>query len=353
MKLRQRIGSPLRLITRRRWTALALCCGIPVALGASVVGYQRQKPPILLQVRQRDSSAAGLKFEVASVRAVSQQPGATQTSDAGGGGGGRGGAPLGCRPRTSVDKDLANFTCQNLAQLVSYVFGLLPDQITGEDWSAFSERFDIAAKLPESATREQVPEMVLSLLEERFQLTFHRGSRDGPIYALVAAKGGPKLKQAAEASDAAGVPEPSSMAMMNGVTFRQSRIPNADGKGFTVIINTPAMGTVREPQAPRDIRRWEAPSISAVGLAELLTIAVGGPVPVRDMTGLKGRYDVELELSMADALATAPGAREEFQDPLFKAGQDALKKLGLQLEHRKGPIEIIVIDHVAKTPTEN
>ncbi len=93
-------------------------------------------------------------------------------------------------------------------------------------------------------------------------------------------------------------------------------------------MNTPAMGTVREPQTPQEIRRWEAPSISAEGLAELLTIAVGGPMPVRDMTGLQGRYDVELEISMADSLAIAPGAREESQDALFKVSQDALKKSG-------------------------
>lgn len=330
-----------------------MTAGVAALMAAAVVKYERQNAPILLQARQRDSAAAGLKFEVASVRAAAQQPPPRQPPEAGAGGGARGGTPLGCRPRTSVDRGLANFTCQNLAQLVSYAFGLLPDQITGEDWSEFSERFDIAAKLPEGATQEQVPEMVLSLLEERFHLTFHRGSRDGTIYALVAAKGGPKLKPGAETPDAAGVPEPSSMAMMNGVTFRQTRIPNADGKGFTLIMNTPAMGTVREPQTPSEIRRWEAPSISAEGLAELLTIAIGGPIPVRDVTGLQGRYDVELELSMAEAQATAPGAGEEFQDALFKAGQDALKKLGLQLEHRKGAIEIIVIDHLAKTPTEN
>jgi uncharacterized protein (TIGR03435 family) len=340
---------------RMRWAALALCCGVPVALGAAVVGHERQKPRMPLQARQRDSSVAGLKFEVASVRAASQQPAAGQQPETRGGGGGRGGSPLGCRARTSVDGALANFTCQNLGLLVSSAFGVLPDQITGVDWSAFSERFDIAAKLPEGATREQVPEMVLSLLEERFNLTFHRGSREEPIYALVAAKGGPKLQPAAEAADAAGVPPASSMAassmaMMNGVSFRQTRIPNPDGKGFTVIMNTPAMGTVREPEAAQDIRRWEAPSISAEGLAELLTIAVGGPIPVRDMTGLEGRYDVELELSMADSLATAP---EEFQNALFKAGQDALKRFGLQLERRKGPIEIVVIDHLEKTPTGN
>jgi uncharacterized protein (TIGR03435 family) len=351
MKLRQRAGAPRWVLTRRRWTALVLCSGIPAALGAVLVGHEHQETPILLQARQKDSSAAGLKFEVASVRAAAQQPGARQQPEAGGGGGGRGGAPSGCRARTSVDRDIANFTCQSMGQLVSYGFGMLPDRITGKDWSAFSDRFDITAKLPEGARPEQVPEMVLSLLEERFHLMFHRGTLEGPIYALVAAKGGPKLKPAAAAvADAAGGPEASSMVMMNGVSFRQSRIPNSDGNGFTVIMNTPAMGTVREPQKPGGIRRWEAPSITGDGLAELLTIAVGGPIPVRDITGLQGRYEVELELSMTDALAATP---EEPQNALFNAGQDALKKLGLQMERRKGPIEIIVIDRLEKTPTEN
>jgi uncharacterized protein (TIGR03435 family) len=321
---------------------------------ATTVGIAAFGMPFLIGVLNAPSVhaqslvAALPKFEVASVRAATQQP--EVGGGPKGGEGARGGGGTGCRPRTSVDRDRANFMCQSVAQLVFYAFGMLPDRITGEDWSAIGQRFDVAGKMPEGATEEQAPRMVLSLLEERFKLAFHRGSREGPIYALVTAKGGLKLKPADSAAETAGVPQPSSVAMMNGVSFRQTRVPNPDGKGFTVIMNTPAMGNVREPQTPPEVRRWEAPSISAEGLAELLTIAVGGAIPVRDMTGLRGRYDVELELLMADSLAAAP---EDFQDALFKAGQDALKKLGLQLERRKGPIEIVVVDHLERIPTEN
>ena len=58
-----------------------------------------------------------------------------------------------------------------------------------------TERFDILAKMPEGATKEQVPEMLQSLLAERFGLTFHKEMREQPVYAPVVAKGGPKLKE--------------------------------------------------------------------------------------------------------------------------------------------------------------
>ncbi len=145
--------------------------------------------------------------------------------------------------------------------------------------------------------------------------------------------------------------------MINGVTFRRTMIPNPEGRGSTAIMNTPAMGTVREAPnlSPDGIRRWEAPSISAEGLADLLTIAIGGDTPVRDMTGLAGRYQVELDVSMAEFVSLLRGGttRDEIADVMLKAGQDGVKKLGLQLEPRKGPIETVVVDHIQKTPTEN
>lgn len=59
--------------------------------------------------------------------------------------------------------------------------------------------------------------MVLLLLEDRFHLAFHRGTLEGPIYALVAAKGGRKFKPATASADGADVPQASSMVMINGV----------------------------------------------------------------------------------------------------------------------------------------
>jgi uncharacterized protein (TIGR03435 family) len=339
-----------RGLSRAGWAAVALC-GVPVIWGAGAIGLERR----LTQVR------AKLHFEVASVRPTEQQPEVgTGLKGVAGSGGGKGGPPSGCMFRTTMDAGRADFRCYSMTQLLVYAFGVLPDRIVGQDWSAFTQRFDIAAKLPEGSAEEQVPEMLLGLLEDRFKLAYHRENRDGPIVALVVARGGPKMKPA-EAS-AADVPPPANanvpaVVMINGVTFRRTMIPNPEGRGSTVIMNTPAMGTVREAPnlSPDGIRHWEAPSISAEGLADLLTIAVGGDTPVRDMTGLAGRYQVELDVSMAEFVSLLRGGttRDEIADVMLKAGQDGLRKLGLQLEPRKGRIETVVVDHLETTPTEN
>src|SRR5690349_9507477 len=65
-------------------------------------------------------------------------------------------------------------------------------QVSGPDWLK-SDRFDISAKLPEGATRAQVPEMIKTLLATRFQVKLHTEMKPLPVYALVAAKGGAKI----------------------------------------------------------------------------------------------------------------------------------------------------------------
>ncbi len=67
-------------------------------------------------------------------------------------------------------------------------------QVSGPDWIT-GERFEIDAKLPDGATREQVPDMLQSLLADRFGLKLHRGSKEFPVYALVVASGGLKMKE--------------------------------------------------------------------------------------------------------------------------------------------------------------
>ena len=51
--------------------------------------------------------------------------------------------------------------------------------------------------------------------------------------------------------------------------------------------------------------------------------------------------------------ALSAGSRDDIPSAKFKAAQDGLKKLGLQLEHRKAPIEVLVIDRLERAPTEN
>src|SRR5438105_14656249 len=83
-----------------------------------------------------------------------------------------------------IDGAQVSFTYVSLKDLIQSAYTLKNYQIVGPDWVG-SERFDIAAKLPEGATREQVPAMLQSLLEDRFKLKFHRDSKEFPVYALL------------------------------------------------------------------------------------------------------------------------------------------------------------------------
>jgi len=135
------------------------------------------------------------------------------------------------------------------------------------------------------------------------------------------------------------------------------------------------MGTVRQTDSPDHTFRWEAPGTTLEGLAEVLD-PVGLLLPVVDMTGLKGRYPVVLEASLHDAFALAalradltaassggpPGvsdpaatedAQRDMQNAMVKGLNNGLLELGLQLERRKGPVEILVVDHAEKIPTGN
>src|SRR5205814_5568237 len=94
-----------------------------------------------------------------------------------------------------------------------------------------SQRFDILAKMPEGATKEQVPEMLQALLAERFQLKVHRENREQSIYALVVGKGGPKLKEAAPDPETPPAPAPGGITL--GTGSNQVRIDQGRG-GATV-----------------------------------------------------------------------------------------------------------------------
>src|ERR1039458_8844056 len=92
----------------------------------------------------------------------------------------------------NVDPAFADIGAFSLADLVGYAFRIRPFQISGPEWLN-GQRFDIRAKLPDGATVDQVPEMVQSLLVERFHLTFHLENKEYPVYALLVGPKGPKL----------------------------------------------------------------------------------------------------------------------------------------------------------------
>jgi uncharacterized protein (TIGR03435 family) len=241
-------------------------------------------------------------FEVASVKTAAMRPVA----------GGREGGGMGCPQSTKVDAGRVDFECASLVSLIAYAFRISPARITGPDWmsSLSAPKFDIVAKLPDGASERQAPEMMQALLAESFQLATHRGTSTQTMYALMVTKGGLKMAETADPETAA--------------------VEQVSGAGRT--------------------QRWEAASISFASLADLLDRALPLDSPVIDMTGLKGRYRLALEVTL-DQLPGI-GAPLEMENTVLARFNEGLAKLGLHLERRKGPVETVVVDHVEKAPAD-
>ncbi len=128
-------------------------------------------------------------------------------------------------------------------------------------------------------------------------------------------------------------------------------VPNPDGKGATTYISSPRMGTVRETELPHQVTRWESPGITFAGLADLLDRVAPLSLPIVDQTGKPGRYAVTFEASLREAIGL--GNPSELDAVVVRAFNDGLRKLGLQLDRRKGEVEMVMVDRARQTPSEN
>jgi uncharacterized protein (TIGR03435 family) len=202
-----------------------------------------------------------------------------------------------------------------------------------------ADRWDVQAIIPEGGSRDQVPEMLRTLLEERFKLQVHKQSKEQSGYALVmarvVAKDGPKLKEAA----------------------RDTASSIGDGT-----FSSP-LGPIRTtmPNSPGGAGKLEFAKIGMAALADLLSPLMDKPVI--DMTGLQGDYQVSLDLdseSLAAMMIAAAGIGinqaglpGDVADSSGSSVANAVQQLGLRLEPRKLPVETIIVDHLEKTPTAN
>ena len=230
-----------------------------------------------------------------------------------------------------------------LRMLLDRAYHLMPWQLAGAPLSG--DRFDIAAKIPASATAEQVNLMLQNLLAERFGLVAHRETRDLPIYEAVVAKGGPKLKTAEKAPP--GAPPPP-----NG------RLPR-DKDGFLAPPpGVPGMLPSRVNGNDRIAARMEPLGV----LWEYLQRSVLRPII--DKTGLTGVYDFNLTYLPDATIQSSPlnipalpagqaAALEAVRDPAPSLFDALDRQLGLKLEDKRGPVEVLVVDRVNKAPTED
>jgi uncharacterized protein (TIGR03435 family) len=214
-----------------------------------------------------------------------------------------------------------------LLDLIAAAYHVRATQVSGPAWLA-DQGFDIDAKVPAGATKEELNAMLQSLLEERFGLKAHREARTGQGFALVVAKNGPKLKPAE--------PPP---AAAQGLTEEEQKAKSRDQAQARMADMQKRMQENRENGTPlMGLSRANFQSTTTEDLAPQLERFAGAPVV--DETGLTGKYAVTIETWKN---SDVPGGT------IF----DAVEKLGLKLEARKVTVETVVVDQVSKTPTAN
>ena len=222
-----------------------------------------------------------------------------------------------------------------LKMLIKYAYDLkMDDQISGLPGWADSAHFDIKAKMDEDTLAafkklsmddgmKQRRSMMQSLLEDRFQLKVHHVSKQLPIYELVVAKGGAKLKDA----------------------DLKNEYPNGT-KGQN--------GAARVVMSSNGDVHLKAQSMLASGLANMLSGFLHREVV--DKTGLAGKYDFTLDWSPEENEMLAPPSGKQDVSASAPSGPSIFtalqEQLGLKLESTKGPVDTIVVDHV-EMPSEN
>lgn len=207
----------------------------------------------------------------------------------------------------AVAGDEVGFYSVSVLELITFAYsGNRAQLVGGPDWIR-EARYDIDGKadIEGKPNLAQQKEMAQKLLADRFQLKFHRGIREQPVYAIRVAKGGPKL---APAADPSGETE-----------------EDAAGHGVETT------------------RTYTSASIAYFASMTQMLFFVDRPLV--DQTGLTGRYDFKLRYTYDEAHATDPNA----PPGLFTAVQE---QLGLKLEPTKAPVEVFAIDSVER-PGEN
>jgi len=218
---------------------------------------------------------------------------------------------------------MTTLTDVTLAQALMFAFGITAsNQIVSPAWTRDgTELFDIVGKAPPETPPDKVRLMTLNLLTDRFKLTLHHEQREIPYYALVVDKKGPKLRETVSRPD-------------------YTCTKDAPGR---VLRGHPGLIEINCATIPALIQGLE------------FVRATGTNRPIVDMTELQGSYDVKLEWTpqnqrtlRQDGTAGAAAIPESLD--LFDAFQE---QLGLRLEMRKGPMDVVIVDAADRTPEAN
>jgi uncharacterized protein (TIGR03435 family) len=239
--------------------------------------------------------------------------------------------------------DPVRITCEytTVKMLLMRACQVKAQEIAGPGWLD-TEHFNIAAKVPEGATREQVGAMFRKLLAERFGVVVHREARMLPGYALTAAPGGVKIKEAGEAAAPAAEEEP------------RRGPPPTGSDGFPVLrASLIASGPVTLFRNGR--ARLQGGRMTLQQLADSLAGQLDQVIV--DETGLSGKYEMTLywtpRVGTMGARPVPATAAEEASAPDADLYSAVKQQLGLMLVAKKIQRDVVVVDKAEKVPTEN
>jgi uncharacterized protein (TIGR03435 family) len=244
---------------------------------------------------QEPPADPNLKFEVATLKA--SPAGQERTG------------PCGIRAQPGGQRYSAD--CISLKGLLTVIYRIRTDQVTGGPVWADNDRFEMRGKAEKPSNLDELHVMLRNLLIERFKLQYHFEKKDLPIYALTVDKGGPKLA------------------------------PHEAKSGGDPWIESTQAQFLHVKMVATFCRL----DYFAFRLGEILDR------PVIDMTGLKGGYDFNLEFTR-ELPPNIPETAQINGSPIDTSGPtiyEALQKqLGLKLARQKGPAPILVIDRAEK-----
>ena len=281
-----------------------------------------------------------LRFEVASVKPtldwsdyVSHEIAAGRTSG--------GGIHISGR-RVDIDS-------MSMLMLISKAYRFDSRLIAGPDWVNGNEvSFAVHALMPEGTSTEQVPDMMRSLLEERFHLATHRMVADQPAFELLAGQNGPKLK-------APGDPDPSTCSdWVDGPvgtdnrSCRESKVVGDRTVKMLLMMKTtwgPMLATWSGNERHEEYFRITMTDLTEILKQGLSPAPALGPaqvpfVQIVDRTGIEGAWHIVLD--------TTGGLDERLSS--YAA---SLEKQGLRLERATAPVEKLIVDNADRVPTEN
>jgi uncharacterized protein (TIGR03435 family) len=233
-----------------------------------------------------------------------------------------------------IENQLGRFRAVNVSLkfLIEFAYDLKDTQLAGATGWISSDNYDVDAKvesadgedhkLPSDEELEKRRQMVQSLLADRFKLVLHRDSKELPVYALVVAKSGAKLRESAALSSSDNPKPGQRMARMSPGELTMNTVPMAM-------------------------------------LCDALSRILGRNVI--DHTGLKGNYDIALKWTPDESegqMFKGPGDGDKRDAPppsdstgpsIFKALEE---QLGLKLESQKAAVDTFAIEHVER-PSAN